>query len=363
MNKGELSEAYVLMKLLVDGKLYAADEDLNKMDDWYYHILEIIKDSKDSSLIYRINNDKVEIFKINRESHFLKTISRDILQEQVEILIDNLNSTRNIKTISEDTIDYMENSLKIRNFKASSLNKSDIKLKVHDAKLATNELLGFSIKSQLGSPSTLLNASKSTNFIFEISGLINDDIVEEFNNSTLKLREKLMNLFENNSLRTLNFVKVEDQNNGYLESNMRVIDSKLPEIIAEMLLKYYIEGLVSIAENIDKISQENKLGFDMNQNHQFYKYKVKKFLSEIALGMMPSMIWEGITDATGGYIIVKDDGDIVCYHLFNRNRFESYLVDNTRFETASTTRHKFGHIYKSRNNYFIKLNLQIRFIK
>ena len=32
-NKGEWSEIYVLLRLLADGKIYAADSELNKLED------------------------------------------------------------------------------------------------------------------------------------------------------------------------------------------------------------------------------------------------------------------------------------------------------------------------------------------
>jgi len=68
-----------------------------------------------------------------------------------------------------------------------------------------------------------------------------------------------------------------------------------------------------------------------------------------------------LDEANGGYIIVKDDGEILAYHLYDRNSFENYLLENTKLETASTSRHKFGKIYKENEKIFIKLNLQIRF--
>ena len=40
-NKGEWSEIYVFLRLLEVGKLYAADADLNKMDDVFYNIINI----------------------------------------------------------------------------------------------------------------------------------------------------------------------------------------------------------------------------------------------------------------------------------------------------------------------------------
>jgi type II restriction enzyme len=90
-------------------------------------------------------------------------------------------------------------------------------------------------------------------------------------------------------------------------------------------------------------------------------YKIKRFLTDIALGMMPSKVWTGEYDATGGYLIVKSDGEILCYHIYNKNEFENYLLSNTKLETASSSRHGFGEIYEENGQQYFKLNLQIRF--
>ncbi|MDD4541623.1 MAG: HpaII family restriction endonuclease, partial [Eubacteriales bacterium] len=89
--------------------------------------------------------------------------------------------------------------------------------------------------------------------------------------------------------------------------------------------------------------------------------KFKKFLTSVALGMRPATMWDGIDEASGGYLIVKKDGNVVAYHLYNRNHFEEYLLKNTKFDTASTSRHDFGEIYEVDGSNFLNLNLQIRF--
>ena len=111
---------------------------------------------------------------------------------------------------------------------------------------------------------------------------------------------------------------------------------------------------------LDSIVSANPLNYNLSKGHQ---YKLKKFLTESALDMLPSKPWDGTADATGGYIIVREDDELFCYHLFNRNEFENYLVKNTKFETASTSRHQFGSIYKENRKYYLNWNLQIRFIK
>lgn len=79
--------------------------------------------------------------------------------------------------------------------------------------------------------------------------------------------------------------------------------------------------------------------------------------------MTPSKVWNGTYDATGGYIIVKSDGDIVCYHIYNFNEFQDYLLNNTKFESLSSRRHQYGVIEKKLDGLYFKLNLQIRFKK
>ena len=141
-----------------------------------------------------------------------------------------------------------------------------------------------------------------------------------------------------------------------------MIDSSLPSIIAETLLLFFTTTYSKTSDLISEISRRNPLRYDLGSKHPFYSYKMKHFLTDVALGMMPSKVWSGELDATGGYLIVKESGDILCYHIYNRNEFEEYLFENTKFETASSTRHEFGKIFEDGGNMYFKLNLQIRFI-
>lgn len=91
---------------------------------------------------------------------------------------------------------------------------------------------------------------------------------------------------------------------------------------------------------------------------------MKVLLLDSALGMTSAKEWRGKYDANGGYLVVRKDGEIVCYHFYNRNDVEDYLYNNTRFDRASRTRYGFGNLYRGDDgNVYIKLNLQIRFKK
>lgn len=252
------------------------------------------------------------------------------------------------------------NSYNSHSLKAKSSIKSDIKIVIHDHRTGMTPELGFSIKSKLGGASTLLNAGKTTNFVYEIdSAILNTQQIEFINNlstkSKIRDRIKEIKYLQGN----LKFIKNESSVFG---NNLILIDTALPYILSEILLQYFESGNSLISSLVFDISTKNPLNFDLENGHQFYSYKIKRLLTDVALGMMPSKVWSGLLDATGGYLIVKENGDVLCYHIYNRNEFEDYLFKNTRLETASSTRHDFGRIYLENNKTFINLNLQIRFI-
>lgn len=140
-----------------------------------------------------------------------------------------------------------------------------------------------------------------------------------------------------------------------------MLDLGLERIIAEALCCYYGGGGCNIAEVTSYVEQIDPLGIKELSSQPMYAYKVKQWLLAFALGMTPSKLWNGRFYATGGYIVVKEDGDIVCYHFFDRNDLEDYLFYNTRFDTPSTSRHQFGQLYEKDGALYLKLNLQVRF--
>lgn len=108
----------------------------------------------------------------------------------------------------------------------------------------------------------------------------------------------------------------------------------------------------------------NPFGFEGKDVVAFYEHKMKVLLLDAALGMTPAKEWTGRYDANGGYLVVRKDGEIVCYHFYNRNDVEDYLYDNTRFERASRSRYNFGSVFRGQNGHiYIRLNLQVRFKK
>ena len=106
-----------------------------------------------------------------------------------------------------------------------------------------------------------------------------------------------------------------------------MLDSSLGEIIGLLLLEQLNLNTNMLKPLVDSLSNTNPLHFDMSQDIPYYAYKVKHLLTSSALGMMPGRAWNGKYDANGGYLVVKDNGDVLCYHFYDRNRFEDFLYN------------------------------------
>lgn len=369
LNKGEWSEVYTVLKLLADGRLYAADSDLNKIESIYYPLIKILRSELLNSSLTNyeyfyeegINcSDDVKIRIVDGDSNntLLELSVEEFKEKSLKLLEDIKTGQGRAFTVSTDIERFLQ-SIYISKMSERSDKKRDITIVVHDLVTGFEPELGFSIKSKLGSAATLLNASGATNFIFKFNGqaFLSDEEIERINNTYSSTYERLVELEKLGY--QLEFDKV---GNDVFRSNLQMIDSAFPLIMSELLKYYYKrESSSSMLDMIQHIENINPCNFDTQSAHPFYRYKMKNFLVDVALGMTPNEVWEGIYDANGGYIVVKRDGEIVCYHVYNRNEFQDYLLKNTRFEAGSRSKHDFGYLYKDGNNLFMKLNLQIRF--
>ena len=358
-NKGEWSEIYVFLRLLEMGKLYAADSELNKLDDVFYNIINIIRSENVGRLEFRIDRVNSFISVVNTETNtFLCNISISEFKENADKLYNEIVSANASSFFVDDVETFLER-MDVKTLKAKSTDKADIRIKIHDINSGYTSVQGFSIKSRLGRASTLINAGKTTNFIYEITGPVDNNVMTVFNNCSEYFKDKF-DYLRNHAHCNVSYCGME---NEIFEGNLSLIDGDLPKICAYMLAEYFASGINTVQRSLNGIISDNPLNYDLSRGQPFYQYKFKKFLTDSALGMLPSKPWDGRVDATGGYIIVREDGEVLCYHLFNRNEFENYLISNTKFETASTSRHDFGYIYEDNGRYFLKLNLQIRFTK
>lgn len=350
-NKGEWSEVYVLLKLLAEGCLHPGDATLSQVKSVIYPIIEVLREHSSGWTSYIPQGRNIRISAEGEEDIIIPidTFASNASQLFEEII--KINKS----TESLPTIEPFLRQIGCKQIKTKSSSKADIHIKIHDQRSGMEPTLGFSIKSQLGSSATLLNASKATNFVFSTGLQLTAQAREDIN--AIEGRGKVQARID--ALRALGgeltFLTCESI---CFLNNLKLVDSSMPIILASLLQLYYLGKGSRLIDLLPLLKEINPLGFDQT-THSFYEYKLKKLLVEIALGLQPNSIWDGRYDATGGYLIVKESGDIVCYHFYDRNLFEDYLLHNTKLDTPSTSRHNFGQITEDGQ---IKLNLQLRFI-
>ena len=164
-NKGEWSEIYVLLRFLADGKIYAADSELNKLEDVYFPIIKIIREENEGEIKEYATGETVSIY-INGSK--VKELPASEFEAESESLLNEINSKASKGAFSVASTQSFMDKILCYKLSAPASDKSDITVKIIDINTGYSPTVGFSIKSELGSSPTLLNAGKTTNFIYKI---------------------------------------------------------------------------------------------------------------------------------------------------------------------------------------------------
>ncbi len=355
-NKGEWSEIYTLLRLLGEGKVHAGDANLNKLS-LYYPIINIIREES-KRYEYKPDINK-NIVIIDEDGNEYLRISMNRFMEESSVLLDEIKANTNSAFSIPQTEAFMK-QIGCTKLKAPSKDKADIRIIIHDMRTNMKPLLGFSIKSQLGSPSTLLNPGDSTNITYKvIGGYMSDQEINDIN--SIQDHIPRMQAFLDKGYQ-LEYYDIEHLT---FKNNLLFLDTCMPKFIGDCLLYSSMpEQNSSTKSLVETVALNNPFNFTGKDIIAFYEHKMKVLLIDSALGMTSAKEWKGKYDANGGYLIVKKDGDIVCYHFYNRNDVEDYLYNNTRFDRPSRSRYHFGSLYRNADgNVYMKLNLQIRFNK
>lgn len=354
-NKGEWSEIYTLFKLLGDGKVHAGDANMEKLE-LYYPILNIIREES-KRYEYKPNVEQ-NIVVIDEDGNEYARIPMDKFVEKSSKLLAEIKAGKKSAFEIPEAETFMA-EIGCAKLKAPSKDKADIHIVIHDLRTNMTPLLGFSIKSQLGRASTLLNAGATTNITYKVEGKnLSDEEIKEINSVDSHL-DRISAIAKRGC--RLSYKEID---NAVFMNNLQFLDTCMPQFIAGCLLIDSTGEDSSLTHCVSELAKKNPFDYKGKNVVDFYEHKMKALLLSAALGMTPGKEWNGRYDANGGYLVVRKDGEIVCYHFYNQNDVEDYLYNNTRFERASRSRYNFGSLYRGEDGeVYIKLNLQIRFKK
>lgn len=374
-NNGEWAEVYIFFKVIADRKLYTADASFNPIKDVYLNILGVIREETKGKVYNYKTGEDVTIL-LNHQpvgsvpvSEFVKY--KDILWKLLE---ENTQTT-----FSSDEIEFFLNSIHIYNPKSPARIVSkfcggtvDIVMETQD-RSGVNRILGFSCKSDLRASSTLLNASgDNTNFVFEVTGPMDDEKMDHFNHifkQTIRKGKKCDDIATSERMQYLkeigcNLVYADTAKQLAKTNLIKCGGMEMPLIVGGMLKTFYFENLskgTSMEDCIDYLAKNDIAGYGFEDLKETYHNKIAHLLLCTFTGMRLGSVWNGRQAVNGGYIVVKNNGDVVAFHSTIADEFKDFLVAKIFMESPSHSRHKDMVIYKKDDKYYLKLALQLRF--
>ena len=384
-NIGEVSELYAFAYLIGRRVISIVDGDLNPSGNTI-QFLKLVRKCQSA-------DDSVEFFSeydIDRDVKTVRISVPDpvtgdrteffVPRERIKELSDDLRerikkaTTKPKQPIYDDDAVLTEllAMLHADGISAKAKDKTDFGGLITSGNGYGSHTLGFSVKSQMGSNSSLINASKThTQVKYSIyqngHPLTDPSKIKTIMDCGLK-GSGLFRYLESDGL-SLQFERFDCPIMTY---NLRMIDSSAPEIIALMMTQRFqmessYSSLDKVVEHISHDEMATRYPFLQNfggteeERCAALKYKIKNVLIAFAMGATPGTKWDGLDVATGGFLVVKKDGEVVCLELFTRNAIGHYLITKTSFESPSTGRHGGGLFVDEKGVLCVNVQLQVRF--
>lgn len=369
LNKGEWAEFYVMLKLLGEGRLYTANKLLQKNYQSYLDVLKIIRQECETQVLEYVIDEpnSVVIVKPQDSESVLTTIPTNDFYYYAKMLFDGIKDTKGSSIPAPDPVCDFAKVIYVSKPKAPAIKalkkqfggKNDIFVEVRDGQTAIISVMGFSIKSKFGQNPTLFNAGSSSQFLYKLTGC-DDAMMDEFN----AIREKdgrgwsKCKAYLANHGISLEFARTQ---NPIYNDNLFLVRESMAKIMAWCVKDRLIDsnGNFEVMETVERMISANPLGVPSAQ--VYYEKAIKDFLMAGFTGMTAGKIWDGKEQVTGGYIVVMDDGDVLCYHSSDRESFRDYLYRNTHFEYVSADKYAWSRIIRIDGEYYLPLNLSVRF--
>ena len=369
LNKGEWAEFYVMMKLLGEGRLYTANKLLQKNYQSYLDVLKIIRQECETQVLEYIIDEPtaVVVVKPQNSDVVLVTIPIKEFNDYAKMLFDGIKDVKGSSVPAPDPVCDFAKVIYVSKPKAPAVKalkkqfggKNDIFIEVRDGQTAIVSIMGFSIKSKFGQNPTLFNAGSSSQFLYKLTGC-DDIMMEEFNAITEnggRGWSKCKSYLADHGI-SIEFVRTQ---NPIYNDNLFLVRESMAKIMAWCVKDRLIDspGHFEVMETVERMIAANPL--NVPGARVYYEKALKDFLMAGFTGMTAGKAWDGKEQVNGGYIVVMDDGDVICYHSNDRESFRDYLYKNTHFEYVSADKYSWSRIIKIDNEYYLPLNLSVRF--
>lgn len=367
-NKGEWSEPYVALRVLGEGKLNLADDEGNALPGQWLNVLDVIRhETKERIVEYNLSGDSIVDISVDGDN--VVSVPASLFLEYAEKLKDEiLEASGNSFSVSEDIKEFFER-IELKHIKAKNVDKSDIFISTEDPRTSiVREHIGFSIKSKFGKDPTLFNTGVNSATVYKLSNM-NDALMDTINNTFdekghTAIAERCKILVDNGcDFDFVGFPIAVRSGCKTFEENLDMLNPRLGTAIDFILRTHFLTDSAArnVEDMVDILIEHNPC--QLTRAAEKYTYMIKTFLYASYCGLTAGTLWDGKSEVNGGFIAVDESGKVTANLALESEGFKSYLYKHCYFEWPSTSeKHgNYARVYKENNEYFFRLNFQIRY--
>lgn len=351
----EAAELYVLFSLLSRGELALGDAEGKA--GGMVPVVMILRREHDGMRRYCVEESEIHLL----GEHIDKRVPREEFTKAADLLRMTLASAGNPIDLSD--LEPFLDTLSIYDMEAQTDDRTDLHLVLWDER---NRPVGIRIQSRLAGYLPLLDGGRAANIKYEQTGIrFSGPAVHKINwsNEDGDVSEVARRILYIESMGGV--LKFSDMADKIFKSNLLLLDTNMPRILASTVMALHIDGISRISDLADMLEQKNplKVKDELVRKHGFYRYKLRQLLLAAAWGMRPTKQWDGQPSAIAGYIMVDGDGEMLLYTRAEESVFADYLFTHTRIEKGSPEGDRYGLLERENGAYYLKLNLKISLTK
>ncbi|WP_291529930.1 HpaII family restriction endonuclease [Bacteroides sp. UBA939] len=368
--KRELGELYSFFRLLSDAKVSLGTPQGRGDEAKWWPVALIQREEHDGTRRYYVEEKEIRIVsgEVGKDGLFVVAergemrIPREDFGGAAEVMLELLKTNGGGDTIElPEGLEAFLDAINIYDLEAKTEDRTDFSVAFHHVEAP---LTGFNVRCRLSAMNPLLDGGRTANLKLEQTGVkFATPTVNKVNalpESPMEVTERML-MIE----RLGGVLKYADVADKVFRCNLLMIDLHFPRMLAEMVRMMHLDGIARVSELTERIKEMNplKIKDELISKHGFYEFKMKQFLLALALGMRPAKIYNGTDSAVEGILLVNAEGEVLCYHKWERQAFADFLYQNTRFEKGPVDKDKYGFLEKENGVYYFRLNVKIGLTK
>lgn len=352
----EANELYTLFRLLGQGVVNQADAEGNPAAG--IPLAAIEREEHDGRRRYLLQGSGIRVTGPEIDACF----PREDFASAADFLLERLGEGQ--ATLDLSALEGFLDALKIYDLEAQTDDRTDLHLQLWSAE--GGPLVGVRIQSRLCGYLPLLSGGRTANIKYEQTGVrFSQPAVQKINwteqpENVAEVARRILYIESQGGM--LKYADVADK---VFRSNLLMLDTNLPRILAAMLRALHIDGVTRMPEQAALLEEQNplKLKDELVRKHGFYRHKITQLLLAAAWGMRPGKQYNGRESAVGGYLFVDSQGGVVLFDRAHEQVFADFLFAHTRLEKSLSEDDKYGILERENGSYYLKLNLRIGLCK